>query len=88
MPEMDGYDLMKEIRVMPKEQGGEILAIALTAYVGESDRERVLAAGFEKHVAKPVQPNQLLTSIADLLGEKVIRNTLSEGLNLNRLNHD
>ncbi|MFN6513753.1 MAG: PAS domain-containing protein [Nostoc sp. CreGUA01] len=71
MPEIDGYDLMKRIRAMPKEQGGEILAIALTAYVGESDRERVLAAGFEKHVAKPVQPLELLTSIADLLGEKL-----------------
>ncbi|MFN6540262.1 MAG: PAS domain-containing protein [Nostoc sp. EkiNYC01] len=71
MPKMDGYDLMKEIRAMPKEQGGEILAIALTAYVGESDRERVLAAGFEKHVAKPVQPIQLLTSIADLIGQQL-----------------
>ncbi|MCF2146962.1 PAS domain-containing protein [Desmonostoc muscorum LEGE 12446] len=70
MPEMDGYDLIKEIRAMPKEQGGEILAIALTAYVGESDRDRVLAAGFQKHVAKPVQPNQLLTSIADLIGQQ------------------
>ncbi|MDZ8028810.1 MAG: PAS domain-containing protein [Nostoc sp. DedQUE11] len=71
MPEIDGYGLMKQIRAMPKDQGGEIPAIALTAYVGESDRNRVLAAGFEKHVAKPVQPVELLTSIADLLKQKL-----------------
>ncbi|MBD2676471.1 MULTISPECIES: PAS domain-containing protein [Nostoc] len=70
MPEMDGYGLMKHIRAMPKDKGGEILAIALTAYVGESDRERVLRVGFDKHIAKPVQPVELLTSIADLLKQK------------------
>ncbi|MEH2175664.1 hybrid sensor histidine kinase/response regulator [Nostoc sp.] len=69
MPEMDGYSLIKMLRAMPKEEGGEIPAIALTAYAGESDRERVLAAGFQKHIAKPVQPTELLTSIADLLGQ-------------------
>ncbi|MBD2562199.1 MULTISPECIES: PAS domain-containing protein [Nostoc] len=69
MPEMDGYNLIRVIRAMPKEEGGEIPAIALTAYAGESDRDRVLAAGFQKHLAKPVQPTELLTSIADLLGQ-------------------
>ncbi|WP_375495351.1 PAS domain-containing protein [uncultured Nostoc sp.] len=67
MPEIDGYSLIKLLRAMPKEKGGEIPAIALTAYAGESDRDRVLAAGFQKHIAKPVQPTELLTSIADLL---------------------
>ncbi|WP_238846166.1 response regulator [Nostoc edaphicum] len=56
---------------MPKEKGGEIPAIALTAYAGESDRDLVLAVGFQKHIAKPVQPTELLTSIADLLKERV-----------------
>ncbi|MEH2042663.1 PAS domain-containing protein [Nostoc sp.] len=69
MPEMDGYSLIRMLRAMPKEEGGEIPAIALTAYAGESDRDRVLAAGFQKHIAKPVQPTELLTSIADLLGQ-------------------
>ncbi|MEH2052244.1 PAS domain-containing protein [Nostoc sp.] len=69
MPEIDGYSLIKLLRAMPKEKGGEIPAIALTAYAGESDRDRVLAAGFQKHIAKPVQPTELLTSIADLLGQ-------------------
>ncbi|WP_445635221.1 histidine kinase [Nostoc sp. DSM 114161] len=70
MPEIDGYGLMKQIGAMPQHKGGEIPAIALTAYVGESDRERVLAIGFDKHVAKPVQPLELLTSIVDLLKQK------------------
>ncbi|MEH2236739.1 PAS domain-containing protein [Nostoc sp.] len=70
MPEMDGYSLIRLLRAMPKEEGGEIPAIALTAYAGESDRDRVLVAGFQKHVAKPVQPTELLISIADLLGQR------------------
>ncbi|MDZ7955194.1 PAS domain-containing protein [Nostoc sp. DedQUE09] len=68
MPEIDGYSLIKMLRAMPKEEGGEIPAIALTAYAGEGDRDRVLAAGFQKHIAKPVQPTELLTSITELLG--------------------
>ncbi|AVH67073.1 PAS/PAC sensor signal transduction histidine kinase [Nostoc sp. 'Peltigera membranacea cyanobiont' N6] len=70
MPEIDGYNLIKLLRAMPKEKGGKIPAIALTAYAGESDRERVLAAGFQKHIAKPVKPTELLTSIADLLKQR------------------
>ncbi|MBN3908848.1 MAG: PAS domain-containing protein [Nostoc sp. NMS1] len=70
MPEMDGYSLIRLLRAMPKKEGGEIPAIALTAYAGESDRDRVLAAGFQKHLAKPVQPTELITSIADLLGQR------------------
>jgi CheY-like chemotaxis protein/two-component sensor histidine kinase len=70
MPEMDGYTLIRLLRAMPKEEGGEIPAIALTAYAGESDRDRVLAAGFQKHLAKPVQPTELIISIADLVSQR------------------
>ncbi|MEA5624287.1 PAS domain-containing protein [Nostoc sp. UHCC 0251] len=70
MPQMDGYSLIRVLRAMPKEEGGEIPAIALTAYAGESDRNQVLAAGFQKHVAKPVQPTELLSSIVDLLKQR------------------
>ncbi|QKQ72169.1 PAS domain-containing protein [Nostoc sp. TCL240-02] len=70
MPEMDGYSLIRLLRAMPREEGGEIPAIALTAYAGESDRDRVLAAGFQKHIAKPVQPTELITAIVDLLGQR------------------
>jgi CheY-like chemotaxis protein len=67
MPDMDGYMLMRQIRAMPAEQGGQILAIALTAYAGEIDRQQALAAGFQHHLAKPVEPNELVKVILNLL---------------------
>ncbi|NEU77155.1 response regulator [Hassallia byssoidea VB512170] len=67
MPEMDGYSFMRQIRTMSPEQGGNIPAIALTAYAGETDKQQVLAAGFTKHVAKPVVVNELIASIAELV---------------------
>jgi PAS domain S-box-containing protein len=70
MPEMDGYSLIRQIRTMSSEQGGKIPAIALTAYAGDSDREKVLAAGFQKHLPKPVEPDELIQAIADLLAQK------------------
>jgi CheY-like chemotaxis protein len=70
MPEMDGYSLIRQIRTMSSEQGGKIPAIALTAYAGDSDREKVLAAGFQKHLPKPVEPDELIQAITDLLAQK------------------
>jgi CheY-like chemotaxis protein len=67
MPNMDGYMLMRQIRAMPPERGGQILAIALTAYAGEIDRQQALAAGFQHHLAKPVEPNELVKVILNLL---------------------
>jgi signal transduction histidine kinase/CheY-like chemotaxis protein len=67
MPNMDGYMLMRQIRAMPPEQGGQILAIALTAYAGEIDRQQALAAGFQHHLAKPVEPDELVKMILSLL---------------------
>jgi CheY-like chemotaxis protein/two-component sensor histidine kinase len=67
MPNMDGYMLMRQIRAMPPEQGGQILAIALTAYAGEIDRQQALAAGFQHHLAKPVEPDELVKVILNLL---------------------
>jgi PAS domain S-box-containing protein len=70
MPEVDGYKLIRLIRNMPPEKGGNIPAIALTSYASEHDQKQVLAAGFQKHVAKPVAPNELLTLIADLMQQQ------------------
>jgi signal transduction histidine kinase len=67
MPDMDGYMLIRQIRAMPPEQGGQILAIALTAYAGEIDRQQALAAGFQHHLAKPVEPDELVKVILNLL---------------------
>ena len=70
MPEVDGYSLIEQIRTLPPEQGGKIPAIALTAYAGDSDRSRLLAAGFQAHIAKPVDTDQLLLAIAYLCGKR------------------
>ncbi|MBD2129315.1 PAS domain S-box protein [Microcoleus sp. ZQ-A2] len=67
MPEKDGYMLMREIRAMSPEQGGQIPAIALTAYAGESDCKQAVSAGFQRHLAKPVEPVELITMVATLI---------------------
>jgi len=67
MPEMDGYMLMRYVRSLPAEQGGTIPAIALTAYAGEGDQQHALAVGFQRHIAKPVDPEALIKVIATLL---------------------
>ncbi|MEH2063434.1 MAG: PAS domain S-box protein [Nostoc sp.] len=69
MPLMDGYMLLREVRKLPKEQGGQIPAIALTAYAGEINYNQAMAAGFQKHLSKPVDPVDLATAIVNLLGQ-------------------
>jgi CheY-like chemotaxis protein len=59
--------LIRQIRALPKEQGGEIKAIALTAYAGEADHQQILLAGFQKHITKPCVPVELATAIASLI---------------------
>lgn len=66
MPEMDGYTLMRTIRKMSKDQGGQIPAIALTAYAGEYDQQQALRAGFQIRVPKPVEPYELVAVVAKL----------------------
>ena len=67
MPEMDGYMLIRQIRSLPPEQGGDIRAIALTAYAGEINQQQILQAGFQKHLTKPIEPAQLAAVIASLV---------------------
>ncbi len=71
MPEMDGYMLMQQIQAMTRKQGTEVLAIAMTAYAGEINQQQVLAAGFQRHVAKPVDPEDVVKVIADLVKARV-----------------
>jgi PAS domain S-box-containing protein len=67
MPGMDGYMLMQQVRSRPPEQGGQIPAIALTAYAGDINYQQAMAAGFQQHLAKPVDPEELVRTIADLM---------------------
>jgi hypothetical protein len=68
MPGEDGYNLIRRIRALGPERGGHIPAIALTAYARAEDRARAIAAGYQKHVAKPVEPSQLAAIVADVAG--------------------
>jgi CheY-like chemotaxis protein len=67
MPNTDGYMLLQQIRALNQEPGKQIPAIALTAYAGEYDQKRAIAAGFQIHLPKPVEPDALLEAIASLI---------------------
>ncbi|MBD2210821.1 PAS domain S-box protein [Nostoc linckia FACHB-104] len=59
MPEIDGYTLIRQVREMEAVKGGRLPAIALTAFAGETNNQKILAAGFQKHITKPVDPDEL-----------------------------
>jgi len=67
MPGMDGYELIRQVRELPPDRGGLVPAIALTAYAGETDYERALSAGFNRHLSKPIEPDQIVDAIANLI---------------------
>jgi CheY-like chemotaxis protein len=67
MPHESGLDLMKSIRALPKDAGGSVPAIALTGYSQETLREATLSAGYDRHVAKPVEPSDLVALARTLL---------------------
>jgi signal transduction histidine kinase/ActR/RegA family two-component response regulator len=70
MPGTDGYQLIKELRLRPSQQGGSVPAAALTAYARTEDRLRALRAGFQLHLAKPVQPSELVTVVGSLAARR------------------
>ncbi|MEG4805888.1 response regulator [Microcoleus sp. F8-D3] len=67
MPKIDGYMLIRQVRQLSTEDGGKIRAIALTAYAGETNQQQALAAGFQRHLPKPVDPETLVETIEQLL---------------------
>jgi PAS domain S-box-containing protein len=67
MPDFDGYQLIRKVRAMEGSAAQSIPAIALTAYARADDRQRALLAGYQMHVAKPVEPRELIAGIASLL---------------------
>ena len=68
MPEVDGFELIRKVRALPREKGGRVPAVALTAYARVEDRMRALSAGYQMHVPKPVEPAELVTVISSLAG--------------------
>lgn len=68
MPNEDGYSLLRKLRELKSERAKWIPAVALTAYASEEDRSLALSAGFQIHLAKPIEPKSLVDSIAAILG--------------------
>jgi len=68
MPGEDGFALLARVRALAAEDGGLVPAIALTAYARSDDRRRVLAAGYQVHLSKPVDPDQLISAVARMAG--------------------
>jgi PAS domain S-box-containing protein len=68
MQDMDGYSLLRQIRSLPPAHNRDIKAIALTAYVSETNRQQAIAAGYQQHLGKPIEPEALITTIAIVLG--------------------
>ncbi|MBA2353287.1 MAG: PAS domain S-box protein [Acidobacteria bacterium] len=68
MPGQDGFDLLRRIRALGPHQGGRVPAIALTAFARAEDRTRALRAGFLVHIAKPVDPLELVATVASVAG--------------------
>jgi signal transduction histidine kinase/CheY-like chemotaxis protein len=71
MPGEDGYAFIGKVRDLPREEGGLTPAIAVTAYARSEDRVRALSAGFQMHVAKPIEPAELVASVASLTRRSV-----------------
>jgi PAS domain S-box-containing protein len=68
MPDVDGFELLKRVRALGAERGGNLAAIALTAFARSEDRTRALNHGFRVHVAKPVEPSELIATVASVAG--------------------
>lgn len=66
MPEVDGFELIGWVRALPREAGGQLPAIALTAFARSEDRLRALEAGFSSHISKPVEPSELIATVASV----------------------
>lgn len=69
MPDVDGYDFMRQVRMLGEARGGQVPALALTAFTRSDDRMRALRAGFTSYMSKPVEPPELLAAVARLSGK-------------------
>ncbi len=67
---MNGDMLLRQIRALAPALGGQIPAIALTAYASEGDQQQAQQVGFQRHMAKPIEPDLLISGITELLNVK------------------
>lgn len=71
MPSEDGYDLIKKLRRLRSKRAKQIPVIALSAYATDEHRLQALSAGFQMHLAKPIEPKSLVTAVAAALGREL-----------------
>lgn len=71
MPDEDGYAFIRQLRQKPENLGGATPAIAMTAYAREEDRLAAVAHGFQSHVAKPIEPDELIEEIVRVMNGQV-----------------
>jgi CheY-like chemotaxis protein len=71
MPDIDGYEFIRRFRALTRSKGAGVPVIALTAYGSLQDRDRALQAGFDHHLAKPIDPAELVRTIVKSRGEKL-----------------
>jgi CheY-like chemotaxis protein len=79
MPGEDGYLLISRVRALPPERGGSIPAAAITAYARSDDALRALAAGYNRHAPKPIQPVALARLVRELAGAPATTRAAPEG---------
>jgi signal transduction histidine kinase/DNA-binding response OmpR family regulator len=72
MPHEDGYGLIRRLRKLRTKRAKQIPALALTAYATDEDRAQALSAGFQMHLSKPIEPENLISSIAAALGRETV----------------
>jgi NO-binding membrane sensor protein with MHYT domain/CheY-like chemotaxis protein/two-component sensor histidine kinase len=68
MPEMDGFELIRRVRTLGVAKGGDLPAIALTAFTRSEDQRRAFQAGFTRYMSKPVEPSALVSNVASMVG--------------------
>jgi PAS domain S-box-containing protein len=68
MPDIDGFGLLSQVRALDRANGGQVPAVALTAFARSEDRLRALEAGFAAHISKPVEPSELIATVARMVG--------------------
>jgi PAS domain S-box-containing protein len=70
MPDVDGFELLAQVRALKPDQGGNIPAVALTAFARSEDRLLALEAGFRAHISKPVEPSELIATVASMVARR------------------
>lgn len=68
MPGEDGYVLIEKVKQLTTAQGWQLPVIALTAFATEAEQQRLLAAGFQMHLVKPIDPNEVIAVVMEVMG--------------------